>query len=253
MKRCMIGFILIQMLTFSSCSDDESMEIVKPKGHLETHVVTNLISGAGSDDYSDIADPIYYNLEENKIVDKALAQTSQWDIELSGAFNTSIKPNNKHDKHSAGYQGAGTSEIFLYKDPEVEADYFDETEIMPKRMPERALSDKVFDNLSEVPAENEMVQMSEIGLNQFMSAQEDGWCFYDMGGLLFPEAGPEKHHVIYALPRCIIVKTNKGNYVKLIMQSIYQNNPENPDRSHKPGYINFKYTIQKNGTTGFTN
>jgi hypothetical protein len=252
-RKVFLKLIIAQALILGSCSSDETEEkiIETPEGQVETYTVTNLLSNSGSDSYTDIADPIYYNLDENKVVDKALVQTSQWDIELSGAFNTSIKANNKLDKKSSGYQGAGTSQIFLYKSAKIEADYFDPIEMMPKRAPERSLFDKALEELTEIPAEKEMTAMSEIGLNLFMGGQE-GWCFYDMGGGLFPNAGRDKEHVIYALPRIIVIKTNKGNYVKLSIQSIYKNNPEDPNRSHKPGHISFKYTIQKNGTKKFT-
>ncbi len=65
---------------------------------------------------------------------------------------------------------------------------------------------------------------------------------------MFPD-NPQKKHVVYTMPRVMIVKTHKGHYAKLIMENIYKDSPANPDRTNKPGYITFRYSIQMDGST----
>ncbi len=241
---------LLALFYLVACSDDTNIyETDEPLSQLETYEVKNLLSESGSASYTDHADPIYYNLDENKIVSKNLVQTSKWDIQLSGAYNTSIIINNKNDKNSPGYGGSGTAKMYLYKATTTEKEFMGK-DLTPKKVATTQDLNRLFNNLVEVPELTAMEQKTEIGLNHSFGTT-DGWCYYDMGGILFPDQPYKvKGHIIYALPRVIVIKTNQGNYVKLLMQSIYKDAPENPyiTRKNKPGYIHFKYTIQKNGT-----
>ncbi len=247
LKLVFIGFIA---LFIASCSEDTNVQLIEePLSKIETYEIKNLLSKGGSLSYTDNADPIYYNLDENKVVSKNLIQTSNWDIQFSGAYNTSIIVNNKNDKNSPGYGGSGTAEMYLYKDPAIEEAFMQE-DLTPTRVVTNKELDDLFNSVLAVPELINMDRKTEIGLNHAFGTT-DGWCYYDMGGILFPdEPYKVKGHIIYALPRVVIIKTNTGNYVKLLMQSIYKDTPNNPEitRSNKPGYLHFKYTIQKNGT-----
>ncbi|MFV0249371.1 MAG: HmuY family protein [Tenacibaculum sp.] len=266
LKITLVFLFFSQILILDACSTDEQVNTEteeidnetesqtetteSPKSQIETNVVSNLLSSESATTFQEDAGPIYYSLEENKIIDKNLSQTSLWDIEFVGAFNSSVKANDKNDKSSSGYQGSGTAKIYLYTDSAIEADLFNKQKGTLKRVPERALLDKIYNELSAVPETGITQSLNEIGVDAITI--ENSWCYYDAGGDLYPDAGRVKEHVVYALPRVIIVKTNKGNYAKIIMQSLYKGNPENPDRNNDPGYLNFKYTIQKNGTKKFT-
>src|SRR5690606_19352724 len=85
----------------------------------------------------------------------------------------------------------------------------------------------------------------DIGLDHFQSDQE-GWGYYDFYGSLYPD-NPKKAHVVYTMPRVMIVKTHKGNYAKVMIENIYKDNPADPDRDNKPGFVTFTYAINKEG------
>jgi hypothetical protein len=86
----------------------------------------------------------------------------------------------------------------------------------------------------------------DAGLDHFQN-NFDGWGYYDFYGSLFPD-DPKKAHVVYAMPRVIVVKTTKGHYAKVIIENIYKDNPAAPSRDNKPGYVTFRYAIQMDGS-----
>ncbi len=100
-----------------------------------------------------------------------------------------------------------------------------------------------FDEIKTVP---EGTNFHEQGKEQFTSLDLEtigqfGW-FDGMAAVM--------NNVITPLPnRTILVKTNKGNYAKIQIQSVYKDNPENPTATSEKFYLHFRYFVQTDGST----
>lgn len=190
---------------------------------------------------------LYFSLEENKIVDESEKYTANWDIAFGGIYNSSIYINNGKGNISPGYGGPGVGALYLVVDRKIDAQYYDTLHFKVKKLPIPVkLFDSCFQVVKTAPDDSKMKTNKLISLDHFQST-EDGWAYYDFYGELFP-GDPLKAHVVYTMPRTIVIKTAKGHYAKICIQSIYKDAPENPDRNSIPGYLTFKYAIQKDGS-----
>lgn len=194
------------------------------------------------------AKTFYYSLETNRIVPEAERQTANWDIAFLGTYNSSLSANNGSAQYSVGYGGPGKGGLYLVQNEAIDAQYYDKANKKIKSIPSRSLFDQAFNTVTTAVSDDQYLTNGFVQLDHFQGS-EDGWAWYDFYGELFPDApGDTKQHVAYALPRPILVRTAKGNYAKVVIYSLYKDAPENPTRSNKPGFINFKFAIQKNGS-----
>jgi hypothetical protein len=249
-------YMLINLLLasiFMACSSDDPEPVVEeeePGNTISTGVYTvvNLMSDSTATSVGN-ATPLYYSLEDNKVIPASQVQTANWDIAFLSIYNSSIAANNGTGQFSPGYGGPGKGGIYLLKYPAIEARYYDEAGKPVKTLPLRSWFDEAFDLTTTVPVNDDQFFTSKaVGLDYF-SGSAAGWAYYDFYGEVYPDRPTdEKAHICYALPRPVIVKTAKGNYAKVIIYSMYKGAPEDPDRSHKPGFLTFKYAIQKDGT-----
>lgn len=195
------------------------------------------------------AQPVYFSLENNQVISESLVQTNEWDICFEGIYSSSITVNNGSSATSPGYGGPGKGGIYLLMYDTIEQRYYDAPEEPLTTVPERSWFDEAFGLTTEVSISDDDFITTSINLDHF-SGSGDGWAYYDFYGHLFPDSpADEKAHVCYALPRPMLVRTAKGNYAKIIIYSIYEDAPENPDRSYSPGFITLKFGIQKDGST----
>lgn len=235
-----------------ACSkNDGNKEIVDPGGNTVTvptgvYKVVNLVADTNATSAGNATD-LYYSLEENKVVPASLKQSDKWDIAFSGIYNSSVYPNNGTANGSPGFGGPGTARIYVVVDRKFDAQYYDTINFKPKTLPiARNLWNTSFDAVKTVSVTDGQMVVRDAGLDHFQS-NFDGWGYYDFYGALFPD-NPKKTHVVYSMPRVILVKTNKGHYAKVIIENIYKDNPENPNRDNKPGYVTFRYAIQMDGS-----
>lgn len=210
------------------------------------YVLNNLPADVNATSATD-AKTLYFSLEENKVVDESQRFTTNWDIAFGGIYNSSVMINNGKSSISPGYGGAGTGALYLVVDRKFDAQYYDTLNYYVTKLPIPVrLFDSSFKSVKAAPGDSKMKTNTLISLDHFQSTS-DGWAYYDFYGSLFP-GNPKKAHVVYTMPRTIVVKTAKGNYAKICIRSIYKDQPEDPDRDSKPGYLSFTYAIQKDGS-----
>ena len=251
-----IVFLAILLLTtgMTVCSDDD----VKPENPEEEEVkeittgvytLKNLVTDSAAT-FASGAQPVYYSLEDGRVVPPSQAQTNKWDICFNGSYNSSICANNGSLSKSPGYGGPGKGAVFMVINSEIDDNYYNGPGNVIKNVPSRDLFNQAFDAVKTADVAVDIWDIDGIiGLDYF-SGTASGWSWYDFYGQLFPDKSYDLvGHVAYALPRVLIVKTAKGNYAKLVIYSLYKDAPESPDRTYKPGFVTMKYAIQKDGTT----
>lgn len=200
---------------------------------------------------------LYYSLEDGRRIPREYANTDKWDIAFSGIYNSSIWANHgevifENGNKGPGYGSPAKGGVYLVQDAAVEAKYYDKVKKLPAVMPiPITLFDEAYNNLKMVSvADDKFLSRGYLSLDHFLGSG-DGYAYYDFYGSMFP-GNVKKAHVVYNLPRPIIIKTAKGNYVKLIIYSFYKGKPENPSRDNQAPYLSFKYTILKDGSKDFT-
>ncbi|NIG56393.1 HmuY family protein [Chitinophaga sp. Cy-1792] len=244
--------VMLIAVLLSACSKEDKDNNVSPgpaDGTVKTGVyqVVNLVADTSASSGSN-AEALYYSLEQNKVIPAAQRQTNNWDIVFYGIYNSSIYPNNGAAAGSPGFGGPGSAKIYVVTDRKFDAQYYDTVNFKPKSLPiPRDLWTTAFKALKTVPVTDDKLLTRDAGLDHFQN-EFDGWGYYDFYGSLFP-GNDKKTHVVYALPRVMIVKTTKGHYAKIIIENIYKDNPQDPSRDNKPGYVTFRYAIQMDGST----
>lgn len=239
--------VAIALLLFA-CKKETAKPEPEPGDGVPTgvYVLNNLAADVNATSSSD-AKTLYYSLEENKVIDESHRFTTHWDVAFGGIYNSSIMINNGKSSVSPGYGGAGTGALYLVVDRKFDAQYYDTGKYYVKTLPIPInLFDESFKGVTTAPDDSRMKTNTLISLDHFQGTG-DGWAYYDFYGSLFP-GNPKKTHVVYTMPRTFVIRTNKGNYAKICIRSIYKDKPENPDRDSKPGYLSFTYAIQKNGS-----
>ncbi|MFY0252478.1 HmuY family protein [Chitinophaga sp. 30R24] len=242
--------VAVICLAACSKSKDDKVTPEEPAGeNVKTgvYVINNMVADTSASSAISAA-TIYYSLEQNRIIPASQAQTSNWDIAFTGIYNSSIAPNNGKAANSPGFGGPGKGAVYLLRDGGVETQYFDNSNYKPLKAPiPQTLFETAFVNVKSVTvAETDFVTNDYIGLDHFMGTGY-GYAFYDFYGALFPD-NVKKTHIVYTLPRTIIVKTAKGKYAKLLITSVYKDSPQDPTRDNKTGYLSFKFAIQTDGS-----
>ncbi|RAJ06654.1 heme-binding HmuY-like protein [Chitinophaga skermanii] len=249
-KRQAAILLLIGSVVMTACSkeNNDTTPAPGPTGPsvaTGVYTVTNLVADTSANSGGN-AEVLYYSLEENKVIPASQRQTGNWDICFYGIYNSSVYPNNSGAVGSPGFGGPGKAKIYVTVDRKFDAQYYDTLNFKPKTLPiPRALWTTAFAAVKTADESN--MQTRDIGLDHYQN-EFDGWGYYDFYGTLFP-GNEKKTHVVYALPRVMIVKTHKGHYAKLIIENIYKDSPIDPNRDNKPGYVTFTYAIQMDGST----
>jgi len=196
--------------------------------------------------------PVYYSLEDGRVVPEAYVKSDHWDIAFTGIYNSSIWANNGAAEYNPAKGGIGSGGAYLVVDPVIDAKYYDAVKHQPKQVPiDKSLLDEAYSNVQSVPvADPQLMTNGYLSLDYFLGSS-NGYAFYDFYGAMFP-GNKERGHIVYNLPRPIIIKTAKGNYAKLIIYSFYKGSPRSPTLADKAPYISFKYTILKDGSKDFT-
>ena len=250
-KNTLYRTLLILLAATSCSSDDPKPEAEEPEEEVTSaiYTVVNLAADSTATSVSN-ARPLYFSLEDNKVIPESQKQTANWDIAFLGIYNSSIAPNNGSGQYSPGYGGPGKGGVYLLKYSDIDARYYDTPGKPLKALPAKTLFDEAFNRTTTVPITNDKFTTSRYIELDYFGASLDGWAYYDFYGQMYPDKPTsEKAHICYALPRPIIVRTARGNYAKVIIYSMYKGAPEDPDRSYKPGFITLKYAIQKDGST----
>lgn len=250
MYQKLLGCLLL--VTMAACSkDDAPVKPEEPAGNgnsVKTGVyrVVNLAADTNATSGGNAAS-LYYSLEENKVVPESQRQTGNWDIVFYGIYNSSVYPNNGAAVGSPAYGGPGKAMISVVVNRKFDAQYYDTAQFKPLQLPiPRNLFTAAFESVKTVEEDKFPFVTRDIGLDHFQSGF-DGWGHYDFYGLLFP-GDPKRTHVVYTMPRVMIIKTHKGHYAKLMIENIYKDDPANPTRDNKPGFITFRYAIQMDGS-----
>ncbi len=171
--------------------------------------------------------PVYFSLEETKIINsfttdgrllelsEALKKSDKWDICFGGIYNSEITINSKLMPKSSGYNGVGLGMLYVTDTP-----YFKVIE---------APSNAVFEAFAE--------DQTTVGWNDYPKGHL-GWYFYSLNS-----------HIMRSIKgRTIIIKTAKGKYAKIEMNTLYFNNPEKPTIHTPAPYFNFRFYLQNNGS-----
>ncbi|SEW26385.1 HmuY family protein [Chitinophaga arvensicola] len=246
-----IAVAVVCLLAACSKSNDDKTppEVNPPAGEVVktgVYTINNMVADTSATSAINAA-TIYYSLEYNKIIPASQAQTANWDIAFTGIYNSSIAPNNGKAPNSPGFGGPGQGAVYLVLDKDAEA-AFDPVKLQPVKIPIAAnLFDVSFNAVKTVTIpETDFVSNDYIGLDHFMGTG-NGYAYYDFYGALFP-GNTKKTHIVYTLPRTVLVKTAKGKYAKLQITSVYKDSPADPNRDNKTGYMSFRYAIQMDGS-----
>lgn len=236
-------------LAACSKSNDAAPEKEDP-GTVSTGVyaIVNLAADTLATSAGD-AKPLYYSLEQKKVVPESERYTTNWDICFTSIYNSSVYANNGKAKGTPGYGGPGNGAVYLVVDRKFDHSYgYDTTHFKPNVLPiPLNLFEQAFHVVKTVPVADEAFNTKDaVSLDHFQGSL-DGWGYYDFYGSLFP-GNPKKSHIVYTLPRTMIIRTANGRYAKITIQSIYKDSPENPTRDNKPGFVTFKYAIQMDGS-----
>ncbi len=263
------------IMLLSSCSKSEDVvetEIVAPLPALKPITVTasgeytvtevagdtvTTMNGKDVDDNGSDFKPLFYSLEDGRVIPKEYANTDKWDIAFTGIYNSSIWANNgtvifDNGNKGPGYGSPARGGIYLVVDKTVDAKYYDETKHQPKQVPiAKSLLDEAYNNVTAVPITDDKFLSKEYLTLDYFLGSGSGYAFYDFYGSMFP-GDNTRAHIVYNLPRTIIIKTAKGNYAKLIIYSFYKGQPTSPTLDNEAPYLTFKYTILKDGTKDFS-
>lgn len=251
---CAQTFLYVALVTGSmfSCSKNSDIpeEPYVPGADVQTGVynVVNLAADTNANSGAE-AKIVYYSLEQNKVIPASQQYTSQWDIAFGGIYNSSVYVNNGQSRSGfPGYGGPGKGRMYLVVDRKFDFQYYDTIHYRPHTLPiSPKLFDSAFDVVKTVPvADERFITDDLISLDHF-EGTGDGWGYYDFYGRLFPE-NAKKAHIVYTMPRAFVVKTTKGHYAKVVIKSIYKDNPTDPTRDNKPGYLTMRYAIQMDGS-----
>ncbi|SEL98402.1 hypothetical protein SAMN05216436_10167 [bacterium A37T11] len=265
------GWILIMLLIAGACSKSEdgpAPEVLLPPlppvtvTSSGTYIVNNLPGDTTQTmEGKDISDDglfktIYYSLEDGRTVPAEYAGTDKWDIAFAGIYNSSIWANHgevifENGTKGPGYGSPARGGLYLVIDPLIEGQYYNEDTKKPVLPIPIHLFEESFEHVKEVPVENsEFLSYGYLALDHFLGSGS-GYAYYDFYGSSYP-GNPKKAHVVYNLPRTILIKTAKGNYAKLILYSFYKSKPVDPDRDNIAPYLSFKYSILKEGSKDFS-
>ncbi|WP_126972706.1 HmuY family protein [Gynurincola endophyticus] len=242
------ALVLSLSLVLVSCSKDkEIIEDEEPpvgtEHYYKLHRINNLPTGSEESSVSlDNRPPIYLNFATGTLVDARYAKTSRWDMALGGMFNCYFSGNNGTNGTNLGFMGPGVGGIYIV--------------------------DKPFDEVIEIPSDNLFQTAADVYGSDAAGNFGDriGWFLYDFDGVIVSDGRPEKQHVAYALaepltltngkvlsPRTVIVRTAKGDYVKIKMISCYKDIYTQADwYINSPFiYFTFEYVVVPKGSNRF--
>lgn len=207
--------------------------------------VENLAVETDDENPTEEKSAVLFSLEYKKEQPLNYAKTSFWDISFTGLYNSFLAGNNAADNTNFGFQGPGKGGITIVE--------------------------KAFDEVVEIPTEEVFKTGAGIvGTDDNGAFGEGiGWYLYDFGGTLVSDGSEDKQHVAYALgepitiktngttknipARTIIVRTAKGDYVKIKMISCYKDaftrDKMFKDTPHM--FFTFEYVIVPAGSTEF--
>ena len=263
--------LLAFILTTSACSKSENPEPEKVLPPLPAITVTtsgeytvtelpgNISATMEGKDITDNGGfkSLYYSLEDGRVVPVEYANTDNWDIAFTGIYNSSIWANDgtvifENGNKAPGYGSPARGGLHLVVDKSVDVKYYDEINHRPSTLPlPKSLLDEAYYNVTTVPvADDQLLSRGYLTLDYFLGSGS-GYAFYDFYGAMFP-GDARRAHIVYNLPRPIVIKTAKGNYAKLIIYSFYKGSPASPTLDSEAPYLTFKYTILKNGSRDFT-
>lgn len=218
--------------------------------------LTASMSGKDLDSDGDFK-PLYYSLEDGRAVPAEYANTDKWDIAFTGIYNSSLWANNgtvifDNGNKAPGYGSPARGGLYLVTDKTVDAKYYDEVKHQPLQVPiAKSLLDEAYNNVLTVPvSDDQLLSRGYLTLDYFLGSGS-GYAFYDFYGAMFP-GDAKKAHIVYNLPRTVIIKTAKGNYAKLMIYSFYKGSPVNPTLDSEAPFLTFKYSILKDGSKDFS-
>jgi len=257
-------------LSLASCSKDDDVAAEKPLPALPPITVTQsgeyTVKELAGDTKTTMAGqttavegdfkPVYYSLEDGRAIPAEYANTDKWDIAFTGIYNSSIWANDgsvifENGNKGPGYGSPARGGLYLVTDKSVDAKYYDEIKHQPKQVPiDKSLLDEAYNKVTTVPvADSQLLSRGYLTLDYFLGSSS-GYAFYDFYGAMFPGQA-NRAHIVYNLPRTIIIKTAKGNYAKVMIYSFYKGSPLSPTLDSVAPYLTFKYTILKDGTKNF--
>ncbi|WP_442589926.1 HmuY family protein [Pedobacter sp. AW31-3R] len=265
------SLLLACILLLSACSksEDPEPEVILPPlpaitvtasgEYTVTDVPGDLTASMSGQDLNSTGDfkPLYYSLEDGRAIPAEYANTDKWDIAFTGIYNSSLWANNgavifDNGTKAPGYGSPARGGLYLVIDKTVDAKYYDEVKHQPVQVPiAKSLLDEAFNNVQSVPvADEQLLSRGYLTLDYFLGSSS-GYAFYDFYGAMFP-GDPKKAHIVYNLPRTVIIKTAKGNYAKLVIYSFYKGSPASPTLDSEAPFLTFKYSILKDGSKDFS-
>lgn len=165
-----------------------------------------------------------YSLDEGKVIPSTDGKSDNWDIALFPHNMLAIWMANC----GSFFPNTGPESNFFAAGGKGKAGF--------------VLVEKSFDEVTTIPEGEDFTPKGE-PMGALIDSQEPpmiGW--YKFGG--------EFGDILTPLPnRTFIIKTNKGKFAKLQIQSIYKDNPATPTQASKKYYLTFRYFLQKDGST----
>lgn len=192
----------------------------------------------------DTSDPIYFSLERFSPVHRGYKTSNRWDIAFRDAYHSGVTANNGTAK-GLGYGSTGIGGLAVLDTP------YSKVDAVPANI--------VFD----APGEAGIAFSSLFGGNK-----SGGHIWYTFFETIYPNVTAQNshhyQHMVYTLserfassfpihseiahgPKTFIIRTARGNYVKLETQSYYKGTLEPLDMSRliPVGYISFRYMVIK--------
>lgn len=229
-------YSIVLLSILASCSKKDSAPPEQGTGADSIYgkliTVTNLqppITG-DQDPTSATRPPLYFSLEENKAVPAEYAKTNRWDIAFTGIYNSFLSGNNGTNSNNLGAGGPGKGGIFLIQ--------------------------QAFNDIQQIPTNDQF----KTGLAVYGTDDSGdfgaglGWYLYDFSGTIRGDGSYDKQHLVYPIAnRILVVKTAKGNYAKIRMLSLYQNETDSTKwkRNTPHPFYTFEYIIVKNSAASF--
>lgn len=209
----------------SSCKKDKEPAEETSDFYYKLERVENFASA------TDKATTIYFSFNTKKEVAGTQVKTADWDMAFGGMLTSFISGNNGAD---ATNYGAGSNAVGGV-----------------------AIIEKPFDQVTDMPATTEFKTGKDvIGTDKEGAiGTETGWYLYDMNGTIKGDGSAMKKHVAYAMPekRTLVIRTAKGDYVKIKMISLYKNafTADKMFLNTPMPFFTFEYVVVPKGSTKF--
>lgn len=219
------SLLLLTAIMASSCKKDKEKVEEESTFYYKLERIENFTPATTG------ATTIYFSFDTKKEVAATQVKTAEWDMAFGGMLTSFVSGNNGAE--STNY-GTGSTAVGAV-----------------------AIIEKPFDQVTDVPADSEFKTGKDVfGTDkEGAAASGTGWYLYDMNGTIKGDGSALKKHVAYAMPekRTLVIRTAKGDYVKIKMISLYKDafTADKMFINTPMPFFTFEYVVVPKGSTKF--